>query len=96
MRHTLLSATALVAISMPAWAQEAAVAASHADVITIIGLGGDPNSVPGSADLLDADDLAVHDYPDITRLLRTVAGVNIQEEDAGPGSLLRPAWALGR
>tara|TARA_R110002124_G_scaffold66643_3_gene181365 strand:+ start:353 stop:2638 length:2286 start_codon:yes stop_codon:yes gene_type:complete len=87
MRHTLLSATALVAISMPAWAQEAAVAASHADVITIIGLGGDPNSVPGSADLLDADDLAVHDYPDITRLLRTVAGVNIQEED---GYGLRP------
>ncbi|WP_417467764.1 TonB-dependent receptor family protein [Maricaulis sp.] len=87
MRRTLLSATALVAISMPAWAQEVAQAASHADVIAVIGLGGDPNSVPGSAALLDADDLAVHDYPDITRLLRTVAGVNIQEED---GYGLRP------
>jgi Fe(3+) dicitrate transport protein len=58
-----------------------------ADIITIIGLHGDPDAIPGSADVLDAEDLAVHDYADVTRLLRTVAGVNIQEED---GYGLRP------
>lgn len=87
MRITLLSATALAAISMPAWAQQAVTANSQVDVISVIGLNGDPNAIPGSADLLNAEDLAVHDYADITRLLRTVAGVNFQEED---GYGLRP------
>jgi Fe(3+) dicitrate transport protein len=87
MRCTLLSATALAALSMPAWAQQVELGGSQVEVISVIGLTGDPNSIPGSADLLDADDLAVHDYADITRLLRTVAGVNFQEED---GYGLRP------
>jgi len=87
MRISLLSATALAAISTSAWAQPAASGNAQVEVISVIGLTGDPNSIPGSAALLDADDLAVHDYADITRLLRTVAGVNFQEED---GYGLRP------
>ena len=87
MRIALLSATALAAISMPAWAQQAVSGSVQVEVISVIGLTGDPNAIPGSADLLDAEDLAVHDYADITRLLRTVAGVNFQEED---GYGLRP------
>ncbi|WP_417476720.1 TonB-dependent receptor family protein [Maricaulis sp.] len=87
MRIALLSATALAAVTTSAWAQAPASSNIHAEVISVIGLGGDPNSIPGSADLLDAEDLAVHDYADITRLLRTVAGVNFQEED---GYGLRP------
>lgn len=87
MRIALLSATALAAFSMPAWAQPDVSGSAQIEVISVIGLMGDPNSIPGSADLLDAEDLAVHDYADITRLLRTVAGVNFQEED---GYGLRP------
>ncbi len=87
MRIALLSATALAAISMPAWAQQAVAGGVQVEVISVIGLTGDPNAIPGSADLLNAEDLAVHDYADITRLLRTVAGVNFQEED---GYGLRP------
>ncbi len=91
MRFTLLSATALAAISTSAWAQPPASGNAQVEVISVIGLGGDPNAIPGSADLLDAEDLAVHDYADITRLLRTVAGVNFQEEDGyGPGSYTHP------
>jgi len=84
-RHILLSATALVAVAGAAHGQVETAAAT--DVITVIGLNGDADAIAGSADLLTAEDLAVHDYADVTRLLRTVAGVNIQEED---GYGLRP------
>lgn len=85
MRSLLLSGSALLAAQSPAFAQ--INVSDGADIITIIGLQGDPDAIPGSADVLDAEDLAVHDYADVTRLLRTVAGVNIQEED---GYGLRP------
>ncbi|MAK61616.1 MAG: TonB-dependent receptor [Ponticaulis sp.] len=85
MRAVLLAATALAVVSTPAFAQAEDVAST--DIITVIGLQGDPDAIPGSADVLDAEDLAIHDYADVTRLLRTVAGVNIQEED---GYGLRP------
>jgi len=84
-RSLLLSGSALLAAQSPAFAQ--INVSDGADIITIIGLQGDPDAIPGSADVLDAEDLAVHDYADVTRLLRTVAGVNIQEED---GYGLRP------
>jgi len=90
-RILLLTATALsslsVSLSAPAFAQTENVQLAMNDVITVIGLTGDPDAIPGSADVLDAEDLAIHDYADVTRLLRTVAGVNIQEED---GYGLRP------
>jgi len=84
-RSLLLSGSALLAVHSPAFAQ--INVSDGADIITIIGLQGDPDAIPGSADVLDAEDLAVHDYADVTRLLRTVAGVNVQEED---GYGLRP------
>jgi Fe(3+) dicitrate transport protein len=87
MRKMLLSATALAALSSQAMGQDTGSRQGHPDVISVIGLQGDPDLIPGSADVLDAEDLAVHDYADITRLLRTVAGVNFQEED---GYGLRP------
>ena len=87
MRFLLLTATALSTLSAPAFAQTDNVRMAMNDVITVIGLTGDPDAIPGSADVLDAEDLAIHDYADVTRLLRTVAGVNIQEED---GYGLRP------
>jgi Fe(3+) dicitrate transport protein len=84
---SLLVATAMATITSSGLAQVMDAEIIVSDVITVIGLGGDPDAIPGSADLLDSEDLAVHDYADITRLLRTVAGVNIQEED---GYGLRP------
>jgi Fe(3+) dicitrate transport protein len=86
-RSVFLAATALATLSSPVLAQADSRQAVTTDIITVIGLQGDPDSIPGSADMLDAEDLAVHDYADVTRLLRTVAGVNIQEED---GYGLRP------
>lgn len=87
MRTVLLSATILAATSSHAFAQTDIAASTVSDVITVIGLAGDPDSVAGSADVLTPEDLAVHDYADISRVLRSVAGVYIQEED---GYGLRP------
>ena len=85
MRTVLLAGSALLATQSPILAQVHNF--DRPDIVTIIGLQGDPDAIPGSADVLGAEDLAVHDYADVTRLLRTVAGVNIQEED---GYGLRP------
>ena len=87
LRTFLLSATALAAASGTAFGQAETGTAALSDIITVIGLNGDPDAVAGSADVLTTEDLAIHDYADVTRLLRTVAGVNIQEED---GYGLRP------
>lgn len=86
-RTVLLSATALAMAASPALAQAETSASAATDIITVIGLGGDPDRVAGSADLLTAEDLDIQDYADVTRILRAVAGVNIQEED---GYGLRP------
>jgi Fe(3+) dicitrate transport protein len=94
MRSVLLASAAVCAIATPVFAQAeaAAQAASTArDVIVVIGLSGDPNDVPGSAEVLTAADLDVQDYSDINRSLRAVPGVNMQEED---GYGLRPNIGL--
>ena len=95
MRSFLLSGAALAALSVPAHAlQESANngdAPRRDDVIVVIGLSGDPGDVPGSAEVLTAADLDVQDYSDVTRALRAVPGVNIQEED---GYGLRPNIGL--
>lgn len=57
------------------------------DVVTIIGQRTDTRDVPGSAQLIDSEELEAFVQSDITRVLRTVPGVYLQEED---GFGLRP------
>ena len=57
------------------------------DMITIIGRQSDAADVPGSAHVLDAEALEVFNDTDILRVLRTVPGVYVQEEE---GFGLRP------
>ncbi|MDH4072974.1 MAG: TonB-dependent receptor plug domain-containing protein, partial [Gammaproteobacteria bacterium] len=57
------------------------------DEITIIGHRRQPADVPGSAHLIDHEALQVYMESDVMRVLRTVPGVYLQEED---GFGLRP------
>jgi len=57
------------------------------DTVTIIGRKSDVADVPGSAHVMDQDDLAVFIATDILRVLRSVPGVYVQEEE---GFGLRP------
>ncbi|MDH3748048.1 MAG: TonB-dependent receptor [Gammaproteobacteria bacterium] len=68
---------------------EAAVEAAiePIDVVTIIGRAADTADVPGSAHIIDAEDLATFNQSDILRVLRAVPGVYVQEEE---GFGLRP------
>lgn len=94
MRSVLMSGAALAVLTATADARQTASASSPApreDTIVVIGLSGTPGDVPGSAEVLTAADLDVQDYSDITRALRAVPGVNIQEED---GYGLRPNIGL--
>jgi len=52
------------------------------DTVTIIGRKGDVADVPGSAHVMDQDDLEVFIETDILRVLRSVPGVYVQEEEA--------------
>ncbi|PWE18419.1 TonB-dependent receptor [Marinicauda salina] len=89
MKTALLASAALAALSAPAFAD--AAPEDFPEIITVIGLTGDPDSLPGSADLITDADLEIHGYSDINRILRTVPGVNVQEED---GYGLRPNIGL--
>lgn len=55
--------------------------------ITIVGESGRRNTIPGSAAYISAEQLQEHADSDVHRLLRSVAGVHLQEED---GFGLRP------
>lgn len=57
------------------------------DVVTIIGRKSDTADVPGSAHIVDAEMLATFEQSDILRVLRSVPGVYVQEEE---GFGLRP------
>jgi Fe(3+) dicitrate transport protein len=57
------------------------------DTITIIGRQTDVADVPGSAHVVDAEELAIFNAADILRVLRKVPGVYLQEEE---GFGLRP------
>ena len=61
--------------------------AEEIDTVTIIGRKGDVADVPGSAHVIDSEELAVFVQSDILRVLRTVPGVYVQEEE---GFGLRP------
>ena len=55
--------------------------------MTIIGRSSDVADVPGSAHVVDSETLEIFNDSDILRVLRTVPGVYIQEEE---GFGLRP------
>ena len=57
------------------------------DTVTIIGRRGDVSDVPGSAHVVDSEELEAFAQSDILRVLRTVPGVYVQEEE---GFGLRP------
>ncbi len=57
------------------------------DTVTIIGKRIDASDVPGSAHIVDTEELRTYANADVLRVLRTVPGIYIQEED---GFGLRP------
>jgi Fe(3+) dicitrate transport protein len=93
MQHPVTTRTALclaiLAVSLAAHGQEADgdAALEPIDSVTIIGHRGDVADVPGSAHVMDQEDLAVFIDADILRVLRSVPGVYVQEEE---GFGLRP------
>jgi Fe(3+) dicitrate transport protein len=79
---------ALLGNTSAALAQEAGRDKSVAiDTVTIIGHRSDVSDVPGSAHVIDAEELQVFLQSDVMRVLRTVPGVYLQEEE---GFGLRP------
>ena len=83
--RTAVAAAVLSALCVtPAMAQEETQAI---DTVTIIGNRADAADVPGSAHVVDSEELAEFVQSDILRVLRTVPGVYIQEEE---GFGLRP------
>ena len=91
----LLRTTVLVVVATAAQAQEGVrTNASDADGdetaldnVTIIGRKSDAADVPGSAHVIDNEHLATFMQSDVMRVLRTVPGVYVQEEE---GFGLRP------
>jgi len=82
----VLSATIILAVfSTPLHAQD--VDDDVLDTITIIGHQRDPADVPGSVHVIDQEELQTFLQGDVMRVLRTVPGVYLQEED---GFGLRP------
>ena len=79
---------ALLCTASATLAQEAGGDESVAiDTVTIIGHRSDVSDVPGSAHVIDAEELQVFLQSDVMRVLRTVPGVYLQEEE---GFGLRP------
>lgn len=87
---TVLPCALLLSVSFTAAAQDEYPDAPHAaalDNVTIIGHRRDVADVPGSAHLIDSEELEAFLQADVMRVLRTVPGVYLQEEE---GFGLRP------
>lgn len=77
----------LLTLATAAVADDDPGAAGILDEVTIIGHRRDVADIPGSAHVIDQEDLQVFLASDVMRVLRTVPGVYVQEED---GFGLRP------
>jgi Fe(3+) dicitrate transport protein len=88
-RHILCAGISASLLITPffAQAQADAKASEVIDTVTIIGKRSDVADIPGSAHVIDSDELAEFAQSDVLRVLRSVPGVYVQEED---GFGLRP------
>jgi Fe(3+) dicitrate transport protein len=86
-RSALCVAILVASLSISAQEVEREDAVEPIDSVTIIGRRSDVADVPGSAHVMDQDDLEVFIDTDILRVLRSVPGVYVQEEE---GFGLRP------
>ena len=77
----------LLALPFVVSAQNAAHRSEVIDSITIIGKRSELADIPGSAHVIDAEELAEFAQSDVLRVLRSVPGVYVQEEE---GFGLRP------
>ena len=80
---------AVTALLLPSvlLAEDSSETLQEIDTVTIIGKQVDAADVPGSAHVIDSEELETYMNGDILRVLRTVPGVYIQEEE---GFGLRP------
>lgn len=81
LKRSLIATAVLSLLSLPVMADDAF------EQITIIGSNSDVNDIPGSGAYLNSEDIEEFEYTDIMRLLSTVPGVYVMEED---GYGLRP------
>jgi Fe(3+) dicitrate transport protein len=88
-RCTALAAVtaALLCTPLPGFAQDVTKEAEAIDTVTIIGKKSAAVDVPGSAHVIDTEELQTFVNSDVLRVLRTVPGVYVQEEE---GFGLRP------
>ena len=68
-------------LAATALASDGEQAVKPIDVVTIIGRQTDANDVPGSAHIVDSEVLATFSQSDILRVLQSVPGVYVQEEE---------------
>jgi len=87
MSYARLATVATAMLPAALLAQDEAEAFQEIDTVTIIGKRADAADVPGSAHVIDSEELQTYVNGDILRVLRTVPGVYIQEEE---GFGLRP------
>jgi len=81
------TSAALLLLPILALAQDVTNDSEVIDTVTIIGKRADIADIPGSAHVVDAEELAEFAQSDVLRVLRSVPGVYVQEED---GFGLRP------
>jgi Fe(3+) dicitrate transport protein len=78
---------ALLVLPLLGFAQDVPDNSEAIDTVTIIGKKTDVADIPGSAHVVNAEELAEFAQSDVLRVLRSVPGVYVQEED---GFGLRP------
>ncbi|MFT7287358.1 MAG: Fe(3+) dicitrate transport protein [Halieaceae bacterium] len=81
-RIAVLAATILMMVGVPAAAQNSAL-----EEVRIIGSTAELHQLPGSAALIDSEQVRIEFANDINQLLKTIPGIYIREED---GYGLRP------
>jgi len=85
--HLAGASAALFLVPLIGSAQESGYNSEVIDTVTIIGKRSNVADIPGSAHVVDAEELAEFSSSDILRVLRSVPGVYVQEEE---GYGLRP------
>ena len=87
MKPVFSTSAALLLLPALIFAQDVANSSEAIDTVTIIGKRSDIADIPGSAHIVDSEALAEFAQSDVLRVLRSVPGVYVQEEE---GYGLRP------